>query len=422
VSAGPFSAWERAVAVRYLRSRKGEAGLSVIAIISFIAFTVAVFALITVMSVMNGFRTELYERTLGFNGHVFVAGPALNGNIDPMLARLRAVPGVAQVQPLIESQALVQGPIGAAGAIVRGIRPEDLARTRIITEHLDPRNALAPFGRGENGGNIVIVGSRLAEALGVRPGDQISITSPSGGATAFGALPMRVTYIVGGTFTAGMSEFDQAFIYMPIQQAQLLFGRDGSYDVVEMKLDDPDQATRLHLRIQETAGPGTVVTDWTQRNRAYFNALNIERNVMRLILGILVLLAGLLILSSLIMLVKIKARDVAILRTMGASRGSILRIFFMTGSAIGIAGTLCGFILGVLFCANIEAIQTGIESLFHVQLFSSDIYFLNHVPARIEWPEVAIITLWSLAAAFTFTLWPAYDASSLDPVEALRYE
>ena len=422
MSAGPFSAWERAVALRYLRARKGEAGLSVIAVISLIAFTVAVFALITVMSVMNGFRTELYDRTLGFNGHIFVAGPALNGDVDPMLRRIRAIDGVTQAQPLIESQALVQGPIGAAGAIVRGIRPDDLRATSIITANLDPHNALSGFGQGENGGDQVIVGARLADALGVRAGDQITITSPSGGATAFGALPMRATFTVAGTFSVGMSEFDQAFIYMPMQQAQVLFGRTGGYDVVEIKLHDPDVATGLRPAVQQAAGPGAVVTDWTQRNQAYFNALNIERNVMRLILSILVILAGLLVLSSLIMLVKIKARDIAILRTMGASRGAVLRIFIMTGATIGVVGTLAGFALGVLFCLNIEAIQDFIEHTTHAQLFSADIYFLNHIPARIEWPEVIIIASMSILASFLFTLWPAYDASSLDPVEALRYE
>ena len=268
----------------------------------------------------------------------------------------------------------------------------------------------------------MIIGQRLAEALGVRPGDQISLTSPSGGATAFGSLPIRKTYTVSATFTVGMSEFDQAFIYMPLEQAQLFFGRGTSVDVVEIMLSNPDLVHRVRPAILEAAGAGAVVTDWTQRNRAYFNALEVERNVMRLILGILVLIAAMNIISGLIMLVKNKGRDIAILRTMGAGRGSILRIFFMAGAAIGIAGTLCGLLLGVVFCLNIEAIQQGVEYVTGVQVFSSDVYFLNHVPAKIEWPEVAIITAWSLLASFVFTLPPALQASSLDPVEALRYE
>ena len=423
MSTAPFSAWERAIAFRYLRAKRSEGGVSTIAIISFVGIMLAVFALITVMSVMNGFRNELSSRTLGFNGHVFIAGPALDRpDRDAMVARVRAVPGVTQVQPLVDSQALVQGPIGAAGAIVRGISPADLRQTSIITRGTLPVSAFSTFGQGENGGDEVIIGQRLAEALGVRPGDQISLTSPSGGATAFGSLPIRKTYTVSATFTVGMSEFDQAFIYMPLEQAQLFFGRGTSVDVVEIMLSNPDLVHRVRPAILEAAGAGAVVTDWTQRNRAYFNALEVERNVMRLILGILVLIAAMNIISGLIMLVKNKGRDIAILRTMGAGRGSILRIFFMAGAAIGIAGTLCGLLLGVVFCLNIEAIQQGVEYVTGVQVFSSDVYFHNHVPANIEWPEVAIITAWSLLASFVFTLPPALQASSLDPVEALRYE
>jgi lipoprotein-releasing system permease protein len=281
---------------------------------------------------------------------------------------------------------------------------------------------LQTFGRGPSGQEEIIVGARLAEALGVRPGDQLTLTSPSGGATAFGSLPIRKTYTVAGSFTVGMSEFDQAFLYMPLAEAQLFFGRGGGVDVIEMKLRDTDEAIRLRPLVARAAGDGAVVTDWTQRNRAYFNALQVERNAMRLILGILVLIAAMNIISGLIMLVKNKGRDIAILRTMGASRGSILRIFFMAGASIGVAGTLCGLALGVLFCWNIEAIQLLVEGLTGTPVFSADIYFLNHVPALIEWSEVAIITAWSLAASFVFTLPPALQAASLDPVEALRYE
>lgn len=422
MSAAPFSGWERAIALRYLLTRRRHGGVALISAISFIAIALAVGALIITMSIMNGFRTELSGKILGFNGHAYVVGGYMAARDRAgMIARIRAVPHVTQAIAVIESQALVQGPDAAAGAVVRGVEPADLRAMRIITGNIK-HGSLRGFGVGEDGGDLVVVGQRLADNLGLRAGDPITIISPTGGATAFGTMPPSKTYEIGATFSVGMSEYDQSFIYMPLTQAQYLFGREQAVDFVEVKLDDPDLAPRLKSALAAAAGPGSVVTDWTERNRAYFGALNVERNVMRMIFMFIVALAALNIISGLVMLVKNKGRDIAILRTIGASRGAILRIFFMSGAMIGVAGTFSGLIFGVLFCLNIETIQRFVEWLTGVQVFNADVYFLSHVPAKIDWLEVIGVTLWALFSAFTFTLLPAWRASRLDPVEALRYE
>jgi lipoprotein-releasing system permease protein len=422
VRAAPFGGWERAIAIRYLLTKRSHGGVALISIISFTAIALAVGALIITMSVMNGFRSELSGKILGFNGHAYVVGGAMSsGERDAMVRRIRAVPGVIQAIPMIESQALVEGPTAAAGAVVRGIEPADLRATSIIAGNIKA-GSLRGFGEGEDGGDIVLVGKRLAENLGLNVGDPIGVISPTGGATAFGTLPPSKSYVIGGLFSVGMSEYDQSFLYMPLTQAQLLFGRDQAVDFIEIKLDDPDKAPGLKAALAAAAGPGSIVTDWTERNRAYFGALNVERNVMRLIFMFIVALAALNIISGLVMLVKNKGHDIAILRTMGASRGSILRIFFMSGATIGLLGTLSGLIFGLVFCLNIEAIQRFVEWVTGVQIFNADVYFLSHVPAKIDWLEVVGVSVWTLAASFLFTLLPAWRASRLDPVEALRYE
>ncbi|MEO8812479.1 MAG: lipoprotein-releasing ABC transporter permease subunit [Caulobacteraceae bacterium] len=422
MSTRPFSAWERSIAIRYLFTKKSHGGVALISVISFAAIALAVAALIITMSIMNGFRTELSAKILGFNGHAYVVGGAMTpADRAAMVRRIRAVPGVVQAMPVIESQALVQGPAAAAGAVVRGISPSDLRATSIVADNIKA-GSIARFGQGEDGGDTVLVGQKLADTLGLSVGDPISIISPTGGATAFGTMPPRKTYTVGALFSVGMSEYDQTFIYMPLAQAQLFFGRDEAVDFIEVKLADPDKAPALRAALAAAAGPGSVVTDWTQKNRAYFGALAVEHNVMRLIFMFIVALAALNIISGLVMLVKNKGRDIAILRTMGAGQGAILRIFFMAGATIGLLGTLCGLAFGLLFCLNIEAIQTFIEWLTGQQVFNADVYFLAHVPARIDWREVGLVTAWTLFASFAFTLIPAARAARLDPVEALRYE
>jgi lipoprotein-releasing system permease protein len=421
-SAGPFSRWERQVAGRYLRTKRQNGGVALISSISFVGIMLAVAVLIIVMSVMNGFRTELLSRILGFNGHLYVGGEVLTSpGRGAALARIRAVPGVAQAAPMVEAQAMVVGRDQIAGAIVRGVTPQDLAAIKIITGNIKA-GSIAGFGQGDYGGDEILIGDRLAANMGVGPGDPITLISPTGGATAFGATPRRKTYTVGAVFSIGMSEYDQAFLYMPLSQAQLFFARDDGVDVIEIKLENPDDLTVVKPLVAGAAGPLALVTDWRDRNQSFFNALQVERNVMRLILMLIVAIAALNIISGLVMLVKNKGRDIAILRTMGAGQGAILRIFFMAGASIGAAGTLAGLVLGVLFCAYIAEIQSFVEWVSGASVFSADVYFLAHIPARIDWPEVASVTFWALLMSVLATLPPAWRASRIDPVEGLRYE
>jgi lipoprotein-releasing system permease protein len=421
--AGPFSGWERSVAGRYLRPKRKEGWVALISVIAFFGIAAAVTVLIAVMSIMNGFRSELLDRILGFNGHVSVSGPLLNDNgRDVTIAKIRAVAGVAQVTPMVQSYSLALGPNGAAtGSVVRGVAPTDLRRIKLISDNIK-QGSLYGFGQGEYGGNRILIGDRLAGALGVQVGDPVTLISPSGDSTAFGSQPRRKTYTIGGIFSVGMSEYDQVFIYMPLQQAQLFFGRDQGVDRIEIMLTNPDQLDAIKPAIADAVGPNGVVTDWRSENQSFFNALQVERSAMRLILLLIVVIAAVNIISGLVMLVKNKGRDIAILRTMGASRGSIMRIFFMDGAAIGVSGTLAGLLIGILFCTYIEQIQAFVEWVTSTSVFNADVYFLAHVPAKIDWSEVGFIAAISLAISFLATLLPAWLGSRLDPVEALRYE
>jgi lipoprotein-releasing system permease protein len=420
--ARPFGGWERSIAIRYLFTKRSHGGVALISVISFAAIALAVASLIITMSIMNGFGSELSAKILGFNGHAFVVGgPTTPEGREAVIQRIRSLPGVTQAIPVIESQALAQGPVAVAGAVVRGVTPADLRATPIVANNIKS-GSLRGFGVGEDGGDQVLVGQKLAQTLGIGVGDPISLISPTGGETVFGGLPPAKSYTVGGIFSVGMSEYDQSFIYMPLNQAQLFFGRGAGVDFIEVRLKDPDKAPAMKETLAAAAGPGAVVSDWTERNSAYFGALKVEHNVMRMIFMFIVALAALNIISGLVMLVKNKGRDIAILRTMGAGRGAILRIFFMAGASIGLAGTAAGLLFGLVFCLNIEAIQKFVEWVTGVQVFNSDVYFLAHVPAKIDWLEVTGVSLWALAASFFFTLLPAWRASRLDPVDALRYE
>ena len=420
--ARPFGPWERALAMRYLRARRKQGGVTLIAIIAVAGIALTVFGLVSIMSIMNGFRSDLLGHMLGFNGHIYVQGPAINGpGRDAMISRIRAVPGVTQAVPKVEAQsvAMAHGPLSFA--IVRGMRPADVRATRLVSQNLKS-GSLKGFGDGDYGGDMILVGSKLADTLGVTAGDDVTLVSPSGGVTAFGSAPRSKTYTVAATFSVGVSEYDQAFIYMPLEQAQLFFGREGAIDEVEIKTEDPDTIDRLLPAIQEAAGPGTIVSDWRARNKSYFNALQVERTAMRLILMIVVAIAALNIISGLVMLVKNKGRDIAILRTMGAGRPAILRIFLMVGATLGLVGTVLGVAAALLFCTFIEPIQQALNRLTGVNTFNSDVYLLSRIPAKIDWPEVTVIVIFSVVMSLLWALFPALHASRLDPVEALRYE
>ncbi|WP_337185425.1 lipoprotein-releasing ABC transporter permease subunit [Phenylobacterium sp.] len=410
------------VAWRYLRAKRQQGGVALISVISFIGIMLAVGVLIATMSVMNGFRAELLGRILGFQGHVFVTGGVLDGpGRDVAADAIAKVPGVTLAAPVIEAQAIAIGPSQITGALVRGIRAGDLAKTRLVSGNI-VQGRLTGFGQGEYGGDMIVVGERLAQSLGVMPGDTLTLISPAGGATAFGGTPLQKPYTVAATFSVGMSQFDQAYIYMPLEQAQLFFGREDSADAIEVKVVDPDKAPALRADIARAAGPAAIVTDWTQRDTAFWGALAVERVAMRLILGMLIVIAALNIISGLVMLVKNKTRDIAILRTIGAGQGSVLRIFFMTGATIGALGTIAGVTLGVLFSVYIGPIQSFVEWATGTQVFASDVYYLSRLPAKVDPVEVAGISVFSLGMACLWSLIPAWRASRLDPVEALRYE
>ena len=419
-----FKGWEFDLSLRYLRTRRKDGGIAVIAIISFVGIALAVTALISVLSIMNGFRDELMSRILAFGGHGYVHGQAVNdfGHRDAMIQRLKAVRGVTEVTPFLDSPGLVQTANGdASGAVMRGVVPEDLKKTPIIADTIAKGGSLESFGVGDYGGDYVLIGTGLAGQLGLNPGDQVTLTSP-GGSTAFGATPRRKEYTVAGIFHSGVSQIDQQFVYMPLQQAQLFFDREDEWTSVELKVDRPYDIASYHDKIAAAAGQGALFQDWTELNAATWGALKVERTAMRLILFFIVIIATMNIISGVVMLVKNKARDVAILRTMGADRGAISRIFFATGVMIGAAGTATGLVVGVLFCVFIRQIQIALEWLFHVRIFSPEVYYLDFVPAKIEPSEVAFVVIGSLLAACVSTLFPALWASKLEPVEALRYE
>ncbi len=411
---GPF---ERMVAFRYLRARRQEGFVSVIAIFSLLGIALGVATLIIVMSVMNGFRADLLARILGLNGDLGVY--AMSGGLadfDAAAQKIREVPGVTRVTPLVEGQVMATSEAGAAGALVRGIRPDDLRSLPLLANHI-VEGSLADFG--DDG---VAVGDRLARRLGVTVGSPITVLSPQGISTAFGTMPRVKTYQVVALFNVGMYEYDNSFIYAPFDAAQLFFRLPGAVSSLEVFVGDPDRV-REERRLITAALDGHVrIVDWQQTNSSLFNAVEIERNVMFLILTLIIVVAAFNIISSMIMMVKDKGRDIAILRTMGASRAMILRIFVLSGASIGVVGTIAGFALGVAFTNNIEAIRQGIQRLIGTDLFAAEIYFFTRIPARIDSGEVAVVVVMALALSFLATLYPSWRAARLDPVEALRYE
>ncbi|RZJ04644.1 MAG: lipoprotein-releasing ABC transporter permease subunit [Brevundimonas sp.] len=421
--AGPFSGWEIELAMRYLRARRKEGGIALIAIISYVAISLAVMALIVVMSIMAGFRSELLSRMLSFNGHMYVQGQILNDpDREAAVTRISRVPGVISVSPVTENQSLVRAAGQTTGAVVRGIRPQDLDSMSYVYDSLTDE-AKRTFGQGAYGGDNIIIGKALADGMGLRVGDPITLYSPTGADSAFGNLGgLEKVYRIGGVFTSGTADFDRAFLFMPLEQAQLFFGKEGVWDVIEMKVAKPDQVADLYPAVRSAAGPNALVSDWRDRLAAFWGALKVERVAMSIILGLVVAIAALNIISGIVMLVKNKTRDVAILRTVGASQMSMLRVFFVAGAAIGVAGTATGLFLGLVFCLNIGAIQHFLEALLGVQLFNADVYMLDAVPALVDPTDVFWVTVWSLFMSCIASLLPSWRAAKMDPVEALRYE
>jgi lipoprotein-releasing system permease protein len=417
--ARPFSAYERLVAWRYLRPRRKEAFISVIAGFSFVGILLGVAVLIIVMAVMNGFRTELITRILGINGHMVIeAADGPLDNYNEMTANIAKIPGVKFVIPFIDGQTLASGKSGAGtGTLVRGVRAEDLTKLKMVSDNIKSGD-LVGFAAGQG----VVIGSRLANQLGLQKGDSITLISPEGDVTPLGVNPRVKSYKVDAIFEIGMSEYDASIIFMPFDEAQLYFNADGIAKSIEVFLNRPEDVEQLIPKVEDAAGRQIFLTDWRDRNKTFFSALNVERNVMFMILTLIVLVAALNIISGLIMLVKDKGADIAILRTMGATSGAIMRIFFLTGAAIGVTGTFAGFVLGSLICLNIERIREFFSWLSGTDVFNPELYFLSQLPAEMNAGETVSVMIMALALSFIASIFPAWRASKIDPVQALRYE
>jgi lipoprotein-releasing system permease protein len=414
-----IGAVERFVARRYLLPGQGERFIFLVAAISLVAVALGVAALIAVMSVMNGFRAELFERMQGLNGHAVAQG--YGGRLDgweAVLARAKATPGVVSATPLIEQPLMASARNRVEGALVRGLRMEDLLKNPVISGNVKSGS----LDRLQGEVPSVAIGARLAENLGVRVGDSLSLVSPAGEVTPFGTVPRIVAYEVVAVFEVGIYDFDRALVVMALPQAQTLLGLDTAVGMVEVTTDDPDRVGDILAPFAAAIAGEARVTDWRQMNAALFEALVVERTVMFWVLSIIILVAVFNILSSLIMLVRAKTRDIAILRTMGASRAAMMRIFVIVGTLIGALGVGLGLVLGFLVLRYRQAIVEGVARLTGSQLWDPSIRYLTELPARTDPMEVVAIVALALGLSFLATLYPAWKAASTDPVTVLRYE
>ncbi len=426
----PLSLFERRLALRYLRAKRADGGVSLITIISFFGIMLAVMVLIIVMSVMNGYRAKVIDIMTGAQGHIFLY---LNGveveAIEPLRKQILNVPGITGARTMIFGNAAAMSPLAPDGelALIFGVEPSALQSLEIVKSKITSGD-LSSFGVGRNGGNQVVIGAAMARKFGLMVGDDLTFLSFSGGTmTPFGTRPIRKTYQIGAIFKMGFADFDQHFVYMPLSQADLFFKRKGKPDFIEIRVEEPFETPELKQKIRNVSTTPVYVDDWLDKNHSFVSALQIERTMMRMILMLVVLIAALNIISGLVMLVKNKGKDIAILRTMGASKGSVMRVFILVGASIGVVGTALGVTFGVLFAWFIDPIQNFIQWMFALFspgtiLFDETVYGLARLPASVDWKEVAFIALFGFLASVLVTLYPSWRASKLDPVEALRYE
>ena len=415
---GPF---ERAVAGRYLRARKGERFVSIIAIFSLVGIALGVATLIVVTSVMSGFQTELVSRALGANGHIGIeayAGQKIDG-YEALAAKLRAVPGIVSVLPLVEGQALLTTDHGGIrGGLVRGIAPADLKALPLVGQHI-LAGSLADF----EGDDAIAVGVSLAASFRLGIGSLLTLTSPKGAATAFGTVPRVRAFKVVAIFDAGLSDFNSSIVFLPLPMAQIYFQTGNAVTALQVRVADPERVESLVPAIQQALdGRDVMIRDWRHTNDQIIGVLRVQKDTMFIVLGMIVLVAAFNVISSLIMLVKDKRADIAVLRTLGAGSGAILRIFLMCGAFVGVSGTAIGTLIGIVFCRNIVAIQHAIERISGGQVFDSSVFMLTALPSSIDWGDVARVVTLGLVLSLLATLYPSWRAARTDPVQALRDE
>ncbi len=414
-----FNSFERMVAGRYLRSRRGERFVSVIAGFSLVGIALGVATLIIVMSVMGGFKVDLLNRILGLNGHlgIYAEGAPLR-DYDSLVARLRAMGDVVSAVPVVDGQALLTTDRGGTGGLVRGIAPADLRALSAVS-----RNIRAGSLDGFTGEDAIAIGVGLAQRFGLRVGDSLTLVSPQGAATAFGTVPRVRAYKVVAIFQVGLNEYDSNYVFLPLQAAQIFFQSKGAVTQIEVRVRDPLRVGEVSDAIRDALGDLPIrIVDWQHSNDSFFAAVQVEQNVMFLILTLIILVAAFNVVSSLIMMVKDKTRDIAVLRTIGAGQGAVMRIFLMCGASVGVTGTLAGTALGVVFCHNIRTIQGWVEAATGAQVFNPEVYYLTHLPARLDWHEVTQIIAMALGLSLVATLYPSWRAARTDPIEALRHE
>ncbi|QHC35953.1 lipoprotein-releasing ABC transporter permease subunit [Komagataeibacter xylinus] len=412
---GPF---ERMIAGRYLRARRGERFVSIIAIFSLVGIALGVATLIIVMSVMNGFKADLLGRILGLNGDLSVYGLSRTiSDYDAVAGRVRGVPGVVSAAPLVESQVLLNSGSYNAGGLVRGMTRADLVGLHEVSDNL-VAGSLDDFG----GDDTIVVGTTLAERAGLTVGGRLTLVSPQGAATAFGTMPRVRAYRVVGIFDAGVSDYNSSYVFLPLHAAQVYFQLPGQVTQVQVMTKDAENVIPIREAIEKAMNGEVRVMDWTQSNNAFFGAVQVEQNVMFLILTLIILVAAFNVISSLIMMVKDKSADIAVLRTLGATRGAIMRIFLMCGASVGITGTFVGTALGIVFCLNIERIRQLLQRMTGTDLFNAEVYYLEHLPAKLVWSQVIEVIGMALVLSLLATLYPSWRAAKTDPVEALRHE
>jgi len=411
----PFASFEWKIAFRYLRSKKKEGFISIISLFSLIGIMLGVATLIIVLAVMNGFRSELLDKILGINGHITIQSYGSDiDRYDEIREEIGFIDNVYSVVPTIYSQVMVSSGEQTAGAIIKAINYTQIERVPKIDESL----TIDRYQEKEG----LLIGSGMARSLMLGLGDSLTLISPKGSQTPFGTTPRIKSYPITGIFNIGMSEYDSNFVYMPLQEAQKYFNKKNKVNTIEVFLDNPEQIDLALIKIREIVDGVGYVSSWRDQNKTFFTALEVERDLMFIIVSLIVLVAGLNIISSLIMLVKDKNSDIAILRTIGASKNSIIRIFFITGSFIGVAGTTLGVIIGILFCQNIDAIRLFISKITGTELFSPEMYYLAKLPAEIDNYELLSVVTMALSFSILASIYPSWKASKIDPVEVLRNE